>query len=386
MNSIIKYNKSITIVLTTAIIYAVFLFGQLYKANWNFSQFIYAGNYFVSNSEMPKSFITHNNLGYDGEFYYRFSLNPFSYKLKDYGILLDSPAYRQQRIMYPFIAWVFTYGNPNLLPIELVLLNFLGICLLAYIGTKFCKYFHKPIFLGMIFPFYAGFLFTLSFDLTEIFEITFLLAGLLFFLKKNYWQSSLFLSLAVITKETAIITPLVILLFWLKDKILKVKSRNWQPAIIPISVFILYHVWLFYRWGPLWRSEINNNIGIPFDGIYSFILSIFPSSNHFQYINLYAVCFILILQGLFLYSNFRKKGCFNLLGLLWSFYFILAFSLKTHVWVEDRAYLRAISDGIMIGFLLLLQSKSKLIYPAFILTSLTWLIYFIELFQYRGFN
>ena len=73
---------------------------------------------FLSNSIgislVPKNLtVTRGNVGHDGQFYYRFALNPFTSKITEYGVTLDAPAYRQQRILYPAVTWALALGNAN---------------------------------------------------------------------------------------------------------------------------------------------------------------------------------------------------------------------------------------------------------------------------------
>jgi hypothetical protein len=52
--------------------------------------------------------------GYDGQFFYRLALEPFSTAERVDGIAFDAPAYRQQRIGYPLLAFLTTALTPAL--------------------------------------------------------------------------------------------------------------------------------------------------------------------------------------------------------------------------------------------------------------------------------
>ena len=69
-----------------------------------------------------------NPRGYDGQFYYRFALDPADLSTAAHGIRLDTPL-RRQRIGYPVLAWAVARGHPASVPAALVAVNVLGLAL-----------------------------------------------------------------------------------------------------------------------------------------------------------------------------------------------------------------------------------------------------------------
>ena len=68
--------------------------------------FAVAGDRFVDPALTPDRLpVTAESGGYDGQFVYRLALEPWTDQATAYGITLDNPAYRQQRIATPVLAW-----------------------------------------------------------------------------------------------------------------------------------------------------------------------------------------------------------------------------------------------------------------------------------------
>lgn len=76
----------------------------------------------------------------------------------------------------------------------------------------------------------------------DIYLVTFLLASLLFFVKKNFWASSLFLGLALATKWTAVyLWPLFFLVAILQKNI----KHLWLYLIIPPVIYLFSYIPFF---------------------------------------------------------------------------------------------------------------------------------------------
>ncbi len=91
-----------------------------------------------------------NSFGYDGEFYYRLALDPFTAKKIDYGIGLDDPPYRMQRIGYPLLAWAVSLGNARILSWVMISLNLAGLGLIARAGAGIALRAGAPAWAGTL--------------------------------------------------------------------------------------------------------------------------------------------------------------------------------------------------------------------------------------------
>src|SRR3989344_6203008 len=88
----------------TALAYGIFLILLLAKFNYNPAYLISLGEKFANLNQIPRNLVVWKADGYDGQFYYRLALNPFTSKKEEFGISIAIPSYRHQRIIYPFIS------------------------------------------------------------------------------------------------------------------------------------------------------------------------------------------------------------------------------------------------------------------------------------------
>ena len=212
----------ITLLVTVAFV-SLFLFGRFYQSNFDPSSFVVAGDYFCNPQLVhPSLTVEPNSAGFDGQFYYRLALNPFTSQLVERGIEIDSPPLRHQRIFYPFLAWLLSAGNPALVPMVLIFINFVALCAMGWMGGVYAQTLRQHALWGVFLPLYPGFLFTLSRDLIEILEISLLLGSLLLVRRNKPLAATLLLVFAVLTKETALLVAvaaaIVYVFEWLRGR------------------------------------------------------------------------------------------------------------------------------------------------------------------------
>src|SRR5215467_16340829 len=122
-------NRPLAASVATALIYGLFLLARLRAHDFDPSYFVTAGTrHYDPVSADPGLRSIRNGPGYDGQYYYRLAIEPFSRKPIDHGIAFDSPAHRQQRILYPLLAWLISAGKPTGVPAALILLNYAALC------------------------------------------------------------------------------------------------------------------------------------------------------------------------------------------------------------------------------------------------------------------
>ena len=85
----------------TLLIYSAFMLLRLVFFDSDFSGFVTAGDRFVDGSQTPTTIrVLTDSGGYDGQFYYRLAVDPFTSGMTDHGVTFDYPSWRQQRIVY----------------------------------------------------------------------------------------------------------------------------------------------------------------------------------------------------------------------------------------------------------------------------------------------
>ncbi|MFA6381896.1 MAG: hypothetical protein WCX08_01350 [Candidatus Buchananbacteria bacterium] len=355
MEKKLKYSWAPILILI--LFYAAFLGFKLHQNNFDLSSFIVLGDNFV-NSENPPGGVTilTNSYGYDGQFYYRLALNPFTNKQTDYGITLDQPALRQQRILYPLLAWLISLGNPNVAPLTMIIVNIASFFGLICLAIKLTKDNNQPLWLSIILPLYPAFLITLSRDLTELLSSFLLILGYLLFNKNKYYFSTIIFTLAALTRETTLIFPTIVsLYFFVLFSINKKKIELFKALLfsLPLLIYIAWQIILYKIWGQFPFLLSNSlNITYPLKGLdYLFYFKTFATKLR--------VLEVIYLLGVIIFGaiNFKKVSEWPI-KLTWLSYVILAFFYADLIWGEDWTFYRAFTELYIFSFILVIKGDN----------------------------
>src|SRR5579871_2926670 len=170
--SYLPASKNILIVFASVIIALVA--GRVIRSHYDFSYFITAGSDFVDSSKTTSPITIRKGQGYDGQFFYRYALNPFNFSKTAYGVTVDHPPYRLQRIAYPFFAWLLSFGGvPSTVPVMLVLINILAFLGIAFFTVRFIIIMNGNPVSAYLPLLLAGIYMSLARDLSEVTEAFF---------------------------------------------------------------------------------------------------------------------------------------------------------------------------------------------------------------------
>ncbi|MFA6215993.1 MAG: hypothetical protein WC768_05485, partial [Patescibacteria group bacterium] len=205
--------KEHKILLAVAIFYFLYLVLFLGKFDFNPSAAIFLGDENLnkySENLSPNLVVLKNNTGYDGQIYYLMAV-----ALPQYS---QFKPLRYQRILYPALAYLLAFGNIKLMSWSLMLINYFAIILGVYFLLLILKNHGANLYLALLWAFNVGFLATVNKDLIE--PLLYLLVILIFYFleKKKFFISSLFLALALFTKEIALAVALPLLIYFLVKK------------------------------------------------------------------------------------------------------------------------------------------------------------------------
>ncbi len=152
-----------------AILAVAFLTAVLAPQHFDLSALVNAGTSLSDSVSVPPSLTTiRQGNGYDGQFSYRLALDPFTAERAAEGMSLDLPAYRQQRILYPAIAWVLSLGRSTLLPAILALINVAAFATLAWLGAHYARLHGRRALWGLAIAAFPASIIALANDLGEI--------------------------------------------------------------------------------------------------------------------------------------------------------------------------------------------------------------------------
>lgn len=152
-----------------------------------------------------------DEVGLDGQQFYAIARDPLHpEKVADN---LDRPQYRYQRPLYPALAWVLhpTGGGPGLVVAFIVvslLALFLGGLAMGALGT----FLRGPPWLAMLFPVLPGAVWSLTSSVADALAVSLCLLTIVATLRGRPGLACLAAVAAVLTRETAILVPVALLL------------------------------------------------------------------------------------------------------------------------------------------------------------------------------
>lgn len=367
-------NSSLGLFLIVAVAYMIFIVSRLSFHGFDPSYFVTAGDRFCDPKLVPKNLsVLENSYGYDGEFYYRLALDPFTSKVTDFGISFDSPAYRHQRIFYPFLVWLFSLGYSSVVPLLMILVNYAALCLIGWMGFIYAREMRQSVGWGILFFLWPGFLMVLSRSTTEIVEICLLMASLLFLRRRKSLLATGFLTLAVLTRETALVVAAAGMLTYFWNK----KDIKWYYFTVPFLVYCLWQTLLFLNWKRFPFLAGSQGLDWPFAGLIN--AAIHPELYIKMNLSLWIaeVYFILAYLAAGLVAIRKTKALIHE-KIVWFLYAVLVVSLSTIFWVEDGGFLRALSELHLLSVIILVGSSSKAKSAILCGMAFLWIVLFLN--------
>lgn len=357
--------------------YVVFLASQLRIHGKDPSTFVLAADYFVQAGKAPPSlFIEPQSTGYDGQFYYRLALDPFTTKKTDFGIRLDNPPYRQQRILYPILVWAAIGGRPDLVSWGMLAVNLAALCVLGLLAGLLVQNFGQHALYALALPFYPGFLWSFARDLAEIVAVTLLLAGWLLLRRSRYGACTLAFAFSLLAKETGLLFLIAIVA---EQFLARARGRaiNWNRVtvfLIPTAAWVTWQALLTQLWGTAPVLAGGVNFAVPFVAFGQLAVK---TLAHLSPDRRIAIAMVLTVgQAVASLWVWRSSRLDRSAKWAWAMYFGLAAVLSSAVWVEDIAFLRVLAEFYMLGAMLLIASSTRLKIPVLGAWMLLWVYTF----------
>jgi hypothetical protein len=350
----------------TAIVYGIFIAGRLGLHQWDPSYFVVAGGEFCFPPLSPKGLLVLPGLGYDGQFYYRLALDPTTNAHFRYGIELDDPPYRQQRILYPLLAYLIAFGRPEWVAWSMLLINYLAVCLLAFSAGRLAEFFGISAFFGLALPFYPGILLALARDLTDVLSISLVVTSLLLLHYRRTLFAVATVAGAVLTRETVLLLAGAIFL-WSMWRLIRGRISWKETALwtIPLVVFAAWQLRIVAVWGTIPAlgnpgNDPGTNIsrGFPFSELLPTLSHAVQLALSFQPLllgELLLIASITIVAA----ARLRNSSVEPVLKFAWLLYFLLMAMLSQRIWVEDWAFLRGTADLMALSLIVIIGAKNR---------------------------
>jgi hypothetical protein len=182
-------------------------------------------------------------IGYDGQFVYQIALNPLGAAPH-----IDIPAYRYQRILYPFSARLVSLGQPDIIPWAMIGLNIVALTVGTYVMGLILAHKRLSRWYAVTVGLFAGQLVSLRLAVNEPFSLTFAIVAIYTFETERPRLGAIFLALSILSKETALaFVGGYLLYFFIK--------KQWrlliETGLISLGPFLLLQLVLWFAFGEI---------------------------------------------------------------------------------------------------------------------------------------
>ena len=355
-----RFDTPVACALILIVALSLFTVVQLAPARFDPSAFIVAGDRYSDATRVPAGVaVLKDSNGYDGQFYYRLALQPFTSQATEFGITLDNPPYRHQRLLYPSIVHVVALGDARWTPFAMIATNFLFFGLLAWIAGSLARTYGRHALWGLLFVCNPGFLITYSRDLVEIVEVAFLLGSFLLVRRRRPTWAAAALTLAVLTRETSLIVAIAAALVFVVERL---RGRDppfgWSYFTIPMLACGTLQVALYLNWGQFPARAGSAVLGaLPLAG-FTASLSNASAPPSVRAIEIAALGFVVLASLCVSYHLFiTRAGLTERLAL--ALYGLLMTSVGALVWAEDIGFLRVFTHVFVLGAIVVVASPAN---------------------------
>jgi hypothetical protein len=143
-------------------------------------------------------------------------------------------SYRYTRIGYPFLAWIFSLGQHQLVPVVLVVLNLFGVAAMAMLGGAFARQSGRHALWGLAFALYFGLVISVGRDTAEPLAEACMLGGLLAYRRgtgRMYLLATVLFAYGAITRETILFAPAAIAV----TRLIAIARRRANPGLADLT-------------------------------------------------------------------------------------------------------------------------------------------------------
>jgi len=364
--------------------YLLLCLPMLARSHFDPSLFVNAGDRYVqAEATHPPLRVKPESDGYDGQFYYRMAVAPFSLAPTADGITFDHPAKRLERFLYPLAAWAVSFGHARLAALSLFALNLAGIGAIGWIGCDLARRLNLGAGLPVAFLLWPGLIVTLSHDTTEIAGAALLLGALSAYLGERLMLYAALAAAATLARETTLPVFLGIALF-------ELAARRWARAALCASALLPFGVWREIL-GALTHEApqahgLAHDLGWPFIGLAEMLYACVTGARLWASTplknDIIRAMVLLTAPPLVLFCAFvATKLKPTAIATGWVLTACLMTLLTaTGPWTDPIAYFRAFTDCALVGLLLLprLPLRTVLLIGA-PQTALIWVLCLLKL-------
>jgi hypothetical protein len=331
------------------------------------SRFVMAERAFADPAQVPPGLAILPRNGYDGQFFYRLALNPSNLHHTAYGITFDA-AFRVQRIGYPVLAWLMSFGHHPWVPVALVVVNVAALTAIGWLGGAFARQAGRHALWGLLLAGYFGFVFSLGRDAAEPVAAACWLAGLLAYRRRHPALAGLLLAYGALTRETVMVVVAAIAVTRL-GAFVRRRARPGRDDLawtLPIVAFAGWQ-WVVYAVTGSFAlaADTKSNSGPVLDAaLHAVIRNLSNVSIHAAAVDAWLIELAVLLLFIGLAAMARRSSLVPAHERLVLVLFVIElFILSAGIW-NGLSDLRSLDDVYLASVLVLLGSSRRLILPA----------------------
>jgi hypothetical protein len=328
------------------------------------SGFVHAAPPYTDPAAAPDSLnVLPPGQGFDGQFFYRVAVAPYSKADQVAGVTFDLPTLRQQRIGYPLLASAVSLGGRDRVPLALIVVNLGALFALGWLGAKLALDSGRMPAWGLLFAVYPGFVYSLGFDTSEIVTATFLIAALLAIRRERTALAILAVAAAVLTRETALILPMALVFAgawpWWRGSDRTDRRTALTVGLAGIGVFVSWELFLRWSWGSFALTDSgNHNVDFPLSGLVDQIDRFLPPTSRaagLRDISLGFLVLMIVLTATTLARSPARRH--EKVG------FVLAAALlpllSEVIWIGATSFMRASTEVYVFSVVVLMASRIR---------------------------
>jgi len=324
--------------------------------------FTVAGDRFVDPALTPDRLpVTQESGGYDGQFVYRLALQPWTQQRTDYGITLDNPAYRQQRIATPALAWAVGLLPGVSTALALLLVNVAALTVAAAFAVRLAVALGRHPVAGLVLAVPAGMPISLGRDLTEPVAWAAVLAGLWYARQQRWPATAAALTVAVLARETSlvVVAGLAAAQLW---RLLSGDLRGNRGALawlaVPAVTAVAWQLVLLRAWGvlPVRSGGTTSFAGQPVLRVLDTLAAGVPGPPVLTAVVTAERVGVLALFGYAAVAlATRRAGATGGEAVAWALSVLMALAVAG--WTSDVQFLRAANEAIGLSVLVALSDR-----------------------------
>ncbi len=347
--------------LITALLVALVIAILLIRDHGDASRIVHAGPPSTSAANAPSSLtVRPPNQAYDGQFFYRLGVSPFSTAPEVSGVTFDLPALRNARWLSGALAWLLSAGNPAAVPWALLFINFVAAIALGAVAGALARNSGRHAAWGLLLALYPGYAFTLTLDTSELLAGALVLGGLYAGRRSRWTVAAGLFVLAVLARDTAASIPAGIA----AGGALQLLRR--RPGVGPLlagaSGVVAFAGWeavqraRFYAW-PFVQSRKNNLSG-PFTGLVKELGKDLPPHSAAAAFRLLSIVVLIAVIGLAAFA-LRTTEIPFVERVAWLPAIAVVITLNAYLWSGATAFMRAGSESFLMSMLVLLGNRAR---------------------------